>query len=163
MADVMGSFRLSFAGENADAFVNDPNDFAFFQPAWLKSAALPEKSNLSLRLKLGHSHWAGMTNEVKLFADHVLAQRYPWPKLLEHGSRDGKAFAVWNDLTDAVGCELIFSSDPKTAQTRVWQVQPVERHGNRIEAALPKKTLVWFLNVTTRDGAVVSTPSHAVE
>lgn len=144
-------------------FVNDPNDFAFFQSAWQKSAALPEKSHLSLRLNLTHSHWAGMTNEVKLFADHVLCGRCPWPEPVECGWRNGKAFAVWDDLKDAVKIELVYSTDPATDNTRKWQTGAVERYGNRIEAVLPEKTLVWFFNLTTRDGAVISTPSRTVE
>ncbi|NOY79634.1 MAG: prolyl oligopeptidase family serine peptidase [Kiritimatiellaeota bacterium] len=147
-------------------WVDGTNDFAYTLNALQKSYRLPKgPRTLCVRIRMPHSQGAGQSpKEIALFADALLRGGIPLARWTGQGREGRRVWASYKSSVPIEKAELIFTRDDGKWQDRNWEALPAEldRGTHRVSALLPKKTTCWFLNLTDRRGAVVSTEHEEI-
>jgi PhoPQ-activated pathogenicity-related protein len=141
-------------------FVNGTNDFAYPLDSYQKSyRAVPGRTDLRVTVRMPHGHQPGWAPaEIGLFADSVLGDGVPLPRLSGLEIRDGVAGATVQAESRVVRAELHFTTDTGPWKERSWSSREATIAGCAIQAGLPgERPLVCFLTVTDDRGATVST------
>lgn len=144
-------------------FVNGTNDFAYPLDSYQKSYRLvagPRYLRIEVRMRHGHpAGWA--PKEIGMFVDSVLAGGDPLPRLGPMSTLEGKATAAFTATVPVARGQLHYTTDSGPWQKRAWHSVDAELGAGRLRADLPaERPLVYYLSVTDRRGAMVST-EHA--
>ena len=149
-------------------WVNGSNDFAYTLNAWQKSYRLPKgPRTLCLRLRMPHGHGdAGEgPEEIFTFADSVLKNGTPLPRLTGQGCRGRNVWATFDTRIPIEKAELNVTADDGPWPERRWEALPAvwnAREG-RCTATLPENTRVYYLNVFDQRQCVVSSEPEILE
>ena len=145
-------------------WVNGTNDFAYPLDSYQKSYREPKgPRTLCVTVRMPHGHQAGWRPaEIGLFADSVLCSGKPLATvgpMKVAGNAVESAVKAAEPITKA---ELHYTADTGAWQKRAWKSVPATLADGVVRATLPSdRPLVFFLTVTDRRGATVST-EHAV-
>ena len=149
-------------------WVSGTNDFAYPLDSLQKSYQLPEaETTLCIRVEMPHSHEDGWAPaEIGVFADSLMRAGAPLPRLERHGIDGSRLWAAFSSARPlvykaaALSAEINFTRALGQWQDRKFnrlpaQLDPVT---GQIQADIPPKTTVCFLNVFDDRGCVASTP-----
>ena len=118
--------------------------------------------SLSLKLRMPHAHPpAGDPKEITALADAYLKGGLPFPKITKAECADGKLHGAFTAPgRKVVRAELLFtcSTDP-IRMKREWKSEPVAdfNGAGSFTVPVPKDVVMFFANIVTDDGLVVST------
>jgi dienelactone hydrolase len=146
-------------------FATGTNDFAYPLSSYQKTYRLVKDRQLCVKGNLPHSHPAGWAPvEIGLFVDQHERGGTPLARVVAV-ERDGPQVEVkFRSAVPVTGAVLHFTTDPGPWQKRGWQSRPARIDGDRVLAELPAaRPLVYFLTVTDRRGATVSTEHEVLE
>jgi dienelactone hydrolase len=152
-------------------FMNGTNDFAYPLDSYQKSYRLvPGRKELRIEVRMPHGHAQGWApKEIGIFVDSVLRGGDPLPRLGPICTTEGKVAShvtarVTAPLTakvPLVGAQLHYTADAGPWQKRTWHSVDAKLADALVEADLPaERPLVYYLSVTDRRGAMVTT-EHA--
>ena len=153
-------------------FTNGTNDFAYPLDSYRKSYRLvPGRVDLRIEVRMPHGHPQGWApQEIGLYVDSVLTGGDPLPRLeamkttgKEPGKESGKrtASALFSAKVPVVRGQIHWTHDTGPWQDRHWSSADARIGRDTVEAELPaKRPIVYYLSVTDRRGAMVST-EHA--
>lgn len=147
-------------------WVNGTNDFAYTMNAWQKSYRLPSGAHtLCLRPRMPHGHGpAGEgPKEIQIFADSILTQGAPLPKITGQGREARNVWATYQSGVKITKAELNFTKDTGSWQKRLWEAVPAEMTDGRVTAVLPEGTKVYYLNLTDERDCVASSEHEEVD
>jgi dienelactone hydrolase len=145
-------------------FVNGTNDTAYPLDSHQKSYRLVRgPRTLCVTVRMPHGHQAGWKPvEIGLFADAVLRGGQPLPEFTAVSRDGGQVTAAFKSAVPVEKAALHYTTDRGEWKDRSWQTVPAELRDGTARAALPAdKGIVYFLTLTDRRGAVVST-EHVV-
>ena len=142
-------------------WVNGTNDFAYPMDSWKKSYLLPKTDRtLCLRIRMPHGHGAAGENpeEIHVFANSILRNGAPLPRITEQGIADDTTWAVFSTTVPVVKAELCFTRATGRWQDREWESQPamIDAATSRVTATIPTDATVFYLNLFDDRGCVVS-------
>jgi len=147
-------------------WVSGTNDFAYPLPSLQQSYMAPAgPRTLCIRIEMPHGHPQGWSApEPAVFCDSLLRGGAPLPRIVAHG-RDGRN--VWAQVAPArpaMRAELCVTRALGHWTDRKWNAFPAhyDPASGRVEAQLPWRATVWFLNVFDDRGCVVSTPHEEI-
>ena len=143
-------------------WVNGTNDFAYPMDSWKKSYLLPKTDRtLCLRIRMPHGHGAAGENpeEIHVFANSILRNGAPLPRITEQGIADDTTWAVFSTTVPVVKAELCFTRATGRWQDREWESQPamIDAATSRVTATIPTDATVFYLNLFDDRNCVVST------
>jgi len=143
-------------------WVNGTNDFAYPMDSWKKSYLLPKTDRtLCLRVRMPHGHGPAGENpeEIHFFANAILNNGKPLPKIVEQGFNSGEAWANFKADVAITKAELCFSRQSVRWQDREWETAPAELDAStsRVSAKVPDDATVFYLNLFDEHDCVVST------
>ena len=146
-------------------FVNGTNDFAYPLDSYQRSYRLVTNRSLCVRVNMPHGHrqgWAPV--EIGLFVDQYLRNGKPLAQV-QSAKRDGNQVEVrYHAEVPLSSAALHTTSDTGIWKDRKWQTQPAAFDGATVRAELPAvRPLVYFLTLTDRRRATVSTEHEALE
>jgi dienelactone hydrolase len=146
-------------------FINGTNDFAYPLDSYQKSYRLvPGRVDLRIEVNMPHGHVEGWRlAEIGLFVDSVLKGGDPLPKLGPMTAADGRVSSEFVAKQPVVKGQLHYTSDIGPWQKRKWVSTDAKIVGASVQAELPKqRPLTYYLSVTDRRGAMVSTQHAAL-
>lgn len=145
-------------------FVNGTNDFAYPLNSYQKSYRLVKNRTLCIRVNMRHSHPAGWApKEIGLFVDEQLRKGKPFPSITSTKCAGQRVTVSVDSPEPLQSASIHFTTDTGAWQKRKWQSVKAEIKGTTITAKLPeKRPLVWFVTVTDKRGALVSTEHEAL-
>lgn len=149
-------------------WVNGTNDFAYPMDSWQKSYRLTKgPRTLSLQLRMPHGHGPAGENpeEIHAFANSRLRDGPPLPKITGQGREGNKVWATYESKSPPAAGYLLYTTDAGKWQDRQWsaiaaQLDPAAR---RIDASLPEKVAVYYLNLVDDKMRVVSSEHEVLE
>jgi len=148
-------------------WVSGTNDFAYPLDSLQKSYLLPPgERTFCIRVEMPHSHVDGWApEEIGVFADSVLRGEAPLPRLLRHGVEGAKLWAEFETARPILSAEINFTRALGQWQDRKYNRLPAEfdPHTGSVQADIPVKTSVCYLNVFDDRGCVASTPHTGFE
>jgi dienelactone hydrolase len=148
-------------------WVSGTNDAPYPLSILQKSYQLPTgPRSLCIRVDMGHSHphgWAPA--EIGVFMDSLLRGGEPLPRLRDHGRDGNKVWAVCESARPITKAELCCTRALGHWTDRKWNIYPArfDAAAGRIEADLPPRATVWFLNVFDDRDCVASTRHEELE
>ncbi|MCA9120857.1 MAG: alpha/beta fold hydrolase [Planctomycetales bacterium] len=140
-------------------FVNGTNDFAYPLDSYMKSiAAVPGTKETRITVKMPHSHPAGWApQEIGLFIDHHLLGTPPLATITAPVIKAGRIQAIVRSDVPIVKVELHFTTDTGAINQRNWQSRVGKLDTNELTIETPPaETTAWFVTVTDKRGAIVS-------
>ena len=141
-------------------WVTGSNDFAYTPNALQLSYRLPRGPRfLCVRLRMPHGHGGAGENpeEIRVFADSLLKDGAPLPRLLRQ-SRDGsRVKAEFAAPSRIVKAELNITKDTGRWQDRKWEALPATVEGASVSAQLPEGTRVYYINLFDERNCAIST------
>lgn len=143
-------------------WVNGTNDFAYPMDSWQKSYRLPNSPRtLCLRIRMPHGHGPAGENpeEIHIFANSILKQGAPLPKIIEQGQSEEEAWAKFETKVPITTAELAWTSGTGKWQDRKWEQSPatVDAAAGRVSAKIPADARVFYLNLFDDRHCAVST------
>jgi len=143
-------------------WVTGTNDFAYPMDSLQKSYSLPRTPRtLCIRVRMAHAHGGPGENpeEIHAFADSISLKRPNLPTFRDQGINDATAWADFKYHRVIDRAELNYTTDTGRWQDRLWQSTRAELNtdAGRIKATLPHGTTVYYFNLITEGGMVVST------
>ena len=107
-------------------WLNGTNDFAYPMDSWQKSYLLPTgPRTLCLRVRMPHGAPAGQNaEEVRVFAESILRQGKPLPRIVEQGISAGEVWATFESDQPVTKAELTYTLDSGKWTERKWDVVP---------------------------------------
>lgn len=143
-------------------WVNGTNDFAYPMDSWKKSYLLPQTDRtLCLRIRMPHGHGPAGENpeEIQVFADSILKQEKPLPRIQEQGTEGDKVWAVFQSDVTISKAELCFTRKIGRWQDREWESisADIDTVTSRVSATVPSDATVFYLNLIDERDCVVST------
>ncbi|MEC5144006.1 alpha/beta fold hydrolase [Chitinophaga sp. 212800010-3] len=140
-------------------FINGTNDRAFYLSSYIKTYQLVRKGNISVKVRMEHSHKDGWNNdEIYAFVDSYLKGARPFP-FISHVSKGKKAVnaRIGNNYNIDKGY-LHYTTDTTVVEDkRQWLSMPARINGNRIQAPLPPANAVlWYIQVENKEGVLAS-------
>lgn len=141
-------------------WVDGSNDFAYPLDSVQKSyRSLQVPYLLCTRLRMPHGHGAAGENpaEILAFANQTVCGGPKLPSFLSV-SRNGLVVTAKFSTGDFKidHAVLNYTLDSGKWQKRLWQEAPSTLHGGELTATLPDKTEVYYLNLFTDNGLVIS-------
>ena len=141
-------------------FVNGTNDFAYPLDSYQKSYRLvrgPRTLCVTVGMKHSHPHgWA--PKEIGLFVDSVLRRGAPLPRVVSDRRNGKQVTAAFKATVPIQAAALHYTTDRGAWKDRRWHSPPARIEADRVTATLPtEKGIVYFLTITDRRGATVST------
>ena len=147
-------------------WVSGTNDFAYPLDSLRKSYRLPSgERTLCIRPAMPHGHEAGWApREIGAFADAVLAGGTPLARITGTGYADGVLWAAFESPRAVVRAELLYTRAEGYWSDRAYNSLPVTvlPGARRVEAQVPPKATVYFINLYDDRGCVVSTEHRVV-
>jgi dienelactone hydrolase len=140
-------------------WLSGTNDFAFWLPGLQASyRATPADDRLAIRLRMPHGHGAGWApGEIYAFADSILRDGTPLPRVVEQGRDDDHAWMTVESETTLESAQLLFTrATDEHWPDREWHTVPAQIDGDCVSASVPDGATVYFLNVTDERGLLVS-------
>lgn len=142
-------------------WVNGTNDFAYPMDSWKKSYLLPKTDRtLCLRIRMPHGHGAAGENpeEIHVFANSILRNGVPLPRITEQGVAGDAAWAVFKSTVKVTKAELCFTRKTGRWQDREWEAQPamIDEVTSKVTATIPADATVFYLNLVDDRDCVVS-------
>ena len=141
-------------------WVTGSNDFAYTFNALQKSYRLPQgPRTLCIRLRMPHGHGpAGEgPQEIFAFADSILRDARPLPRLTGQGRDSNRVWATFDTVGPLAKAELNVTRDTGKWPDRKWEALPAEVDATgRVTASLPADTTVYYLNLFDDRDCVVS-------
>ena len=144
-------------------FVNGTNDFAYPLDSYRKSyRQVPGRVDLRIEVRMPHGHPQGWSpKEIGLYIDGILQRGDPLARLGPMKTARGKASATFTAKVPVDKGHLHYTADTGNWQNRNWHTADAQLADGTVSAELPKKRpLVYYLSVTDRRGAMLST-EHA--
>jgi dienelactone hydrolase len=142
-------------------WVTGTNDFAYPMDSLRKSYRLPSGARtICLRVKMPHAHGPGQTpEEIRVFADSLLRQGPPLPRIAAQGVDGKTAWATFDAPSPIAKAELAYTKDGGPWQKRAWSAAPaaVDAAARRASAEIPDGATVYYLNLYDDRKCVVST------
>ncbi len=143
-------------------WVNGTNDFAYPMDSWRKSYLLPPTDRtLCLRVRMPHGHGPAGENpeEIHVFANSLLKQGKPLPKIIQQGIVNEEAWATFRADVTIARAELCFTRKSGRWQDREWETLPaqIDVVSARVSAHVPEDATVFYLNLFDESDCVVST------
>ncbi|MEI7732050.1 MAG: acetylxylan esterase [Verrucomicrobiota bacterium] len=141
-------------------WVTGSNDFAYTMNALQKSYRLPTGGrNLCIRLRMPHGHGGAgeKPKEIQIFADSLLKDGAPLPRVTAQGREARTAWATCESKVPVAKAELCFTRDTGKWQDRKWELAPAQLVAGKATAPLPDQTKVYYFNFTDERECVVST------
>jgi len=146
-------------------FCNGTNDFAYPLDSYQKCYRLvPGRVDLRIQERMPHGHAQGWApQEIGRFVDSVLAGGDPLPRLGPMKTEGAKVSAPFEAKVPVAKGHLHYTSDSGKWQDRKWQTVEADLGDGAVSARLPDaRPLVYYLSVTDRRGAMVSTEHAAL-
>jgi dienelactone hydrolase len=144
-------------------WVDGSNDFAYPMDSLQKSyRSLRVPYTLCVRLRMPHGHGAAGENpeEIYAFAQQAVNGGAPLPSFTSVTREGRKVTAAFSSgLSTIVKAELNYTCDRGVWKTRVWDASPVplcDSCAGRLQAEIPPQATVYYLNLFTEKGLVVS-------
>ncbi len=141
-------------------FVNGTNDFAYPLDSYQKSyRAVPGRVDVRIEVRMPHGHQQGWApKEIGLYVDSVIRGGDPLPRLGAMSTKDGEATATFETKVPVAAGHLHYTTDTGPWQQRNWQSAEATIAGGVVSAELPEsRPIIYYLSVTDRRGAMVST------
>jgi dienelactone hydrolase len=142
-------------------WLNGTNDFAYPMDSWQKSYLLPSgPTTLCLRVGMPHGQGPASENrETRVFADSILRQGKPLPRIVDQGISDNEVWATFESEEPVAKAELTYTLDVGKWSERKWEVAPAEidAPAHRVRAQIPRAAKVLYLNLFDDRDCVVST------
>jgi dienelactone hydrolase len=145
-------------------FVNGTNDFAYPLDSYQKSYRLVKDRALCVTVNMPHGHPQGWApREIGIFVDQHLVGGDPLAQLTDLRREGAAVTATVRCKVPVSAAALHFTTDTGPWKERRWQSRPASCEGSVVRAGLPPdRPLVYFLTVTDRRGATVSTEHEAL-
>ncbi len=121
---------------------------------------LPQPPSLSVKVRLPHGHPpAGDPREIAAFADSVVFGRPALPKVTSAEMRGGALAVSWRADGRRVAQAFLVRTASRDGNwsKRAFDSVPVAFSGASLKAAVPPDSELWYVNLVTDDGLVVST------
>jgi len=141
-------------------FVNGTNDFAYPLDSYKKSyRSVPGRADVRIAVRMPHGHPQGWApKEIGIYVDAALNSGDPLPKLSRMETADGKASASVAAKVPVVKGRLHYTAGTGPWKRRKWESAEARLADGTVSARLPAdRPLVYYLSVTDRRGAMVST------
>lgn len=142
-------------------WVTGTNDFAYPMDSLQKSYRLSwGPRTLCVRIRMPHGHGGAGENpeEIHAFANTLFNTAPSLPAIIKQGQEGRTAWVLFNPEAPPSRAELIFTRDSGKWQDRLWESVPacinVETH--KVSGILPEGTTVFYTNLITESGLVVS-------
>jgi dienelactone hydrolase len=148
-------------------WVTGTNDFAFPMDSLQKSYRQPTgPRTLAIRVRMPHGHGGAgeKPEEIHAYADSILKNGAPLPRITGQGRDGDKVWAAYTAAAPIARAELLYTKATGKWQDRLWESAPadVDPVAGRVSAALPKGTTVYYLNVIDAADRVVSAEHEAL-
>lgn len=148
-------------------WVTGTNDFAYPMDSLQKSyRSAPGPRTLCLRVRMPHGHGGAGENpaEIHAFAESVLNQGLPLPKITGQGREGEQVWAAFESRSPIKKAELHFTCQTGKWQDRTWETTEarVDQGRGRVTAKLPPRTRVYYLNLIDQRDLVVSTEHEEI-
>jgi len=140
-------------------WVNGTNDFAYPMVATRRSYLLPKgERHLSVTLRMPHGHGGAGEKPpaIHAFADSILKDGAPLPRLTRQGREGRSAWAEFEAKAPLKQGTLLYTKASGPWQKREWQTVPASLEAGRVRAELPDGVTVYYLSVTDARGFEVS-------
>jgi hypothetical protein len=111
----------------------------------------------------GHGGAGENPEEIHAFANSILKDRTPMPKIAKSGSEGQTAWATFESKLPVVKAELLFTTEGGAWTDRLWQTTPAQIENGKASAQLPDGATSWFLNIIDERGLVVSSEIEYVK
>lgn len=121
---------------------------------------LPQPPSLSVKVRMPHGHPpAGDPREIAAFADSVVFGRPALPKVTSAEMRGGALAVSWRADSRRVAQAFLVRTASRDGNwsKRAFDSVPVAFSGASLTAAVPPDSELWYVNLVTDDGLVVST------
>ena len=107
----------------------------------------------------GHGPAGENPEEIQVFADSILKQEKPLPRIQEQGTEGDKAWAVFQSDVTISKAELCFTRKTGRWQDREWESIPadIDTVTSRVSATVSSDATVFYLNLIDERDCVVST------
>jgi len=143
-------------------WVTGTNDFAYPMDSLQKSYQLPPgERTLCIRPEMAHGHEPGWrAPEIGIFADAHLNNGQPLPRITSYGHSDNHLWLEYQSSSPVTKAEIIFTRACGQWQDRKYNTTPAVINPStcRVDAIIPAKTTICYLNLTDERGCIVSTP-----
>jgi len=116
--------------------------------------------SLSIKERMPHGHPpAGDPPEITAFADSIAFGRAPLPKVTRTAMADGAMSVEWEAPGRTVAKAFLVRTDSADAN---WEARPfvseeIAFSGTALTVAVPPSAVLWYVNLVTDNGLVVST------
>jgi dienelactone hydrolase len=140
-------------------WVTGTNDFAYPMGSLQKSYRLPATPpTLCIRVNMPHGHHGPGENpeEIRAFADSIMGNGIPLPRITGQGVADGRHWVTYTSPTPIVRAEFNYTRDATCWQERVWHITDAELTARDASAAIPPAATACYLNLIEERGLVVS-------
>lgn len=142
-------------------WVTGTNDFAYPMDSLQKSyRAAPGPRTLCIRLRMPHGHGGPGENpaEIRAFADSVLGNGPPLPRITTCGVDRGTMWVEFEASSRVTGAELLYTCDSGPWQKRKWQAvaASLDQAKRRAEARIPDGAVVCYINLADERSLIVS-------
>lgn len=142
-------------------WVTGTNDFAYPMDSLQKSYRLPQgPRTLCVRIRMPHGHGGAGENpeEIHAFANTLFNAAPPIPSIIKQGQEGQTAWVLFDPKNPPNRAEIIYTRDIGKWQDRLWESIPVctEAETHRISGIVPEGTTVFYINLVTEKGLVVS-------
>ncbi|MBE0535356.1 MAG: prolyl oligopeptidase family serine peptidase [Phycisphaerae bacterium] len=142
-------------------WVTGTNDFAYPMDSLQKSYRLPKgPRTLSVRVRMAHAHGGPGENpeEIRALADSITGRATALPAFGNQGVTEAAAWAHFKSAQTIDRAELNYTTDSGPWKERRWQSVSarIDLAAERVEADLPAGTAVYYFNLISKDGLVVS-------
>lgn len=157
----LGRARMPFL------WVTGTNDFAYPMGSLQKSYRLPQgPRTLCVRIRMPHGHGGAGENpeEIRVFAESLLNEGKPLPKITGQGRDGTTVWATYTSETPVLRAELTHTKAAGKWQDRLWESLPatVDTAAGRVTATLPEETTVYYLNLFDDRDCAVSTEHESL-
>ena len=142
-------------------WVNGTNDFAYPMDSWQKSYRLPSSPRtLCLRIRMPHGHGPAGENpeEIHIFANQILQQGKPLPKI-RSAQLDGDTLqAIYESDVPLEKAELAYTVDSGKWQDRQWlsAEATIDPEKKTVSVQVPSEATVFYINLFDHRQCVVS-------
>jgi len=142
-------------------WVTGTNDFAFTLRALLQSYKAAKGPHfLCIRMNMPHGQQEGENpEEIRAFADSIVNDGKPLPKILASGKEEGLAWVEFESPVPIHKVEFIYSRYRGSWQNRKWETLPAKLSPDGTGRAFverPKGVKASFFNITDERGLTIS-------
>lgn len=142
-------------------WVTGSNDFAYTMNALQKSYRLPAGSRtLCVRLRMPHGHGGAgeKPKEIHVFAESLVNQGKPLPKITGQGREGARPWATFESAVPIARAELNYTRDIGNWKDRKWEKIPADLGvSDKVTGMLPEGARVYYFNLVDERDCAVST------